>query len=170
MEKNREGRKMKLTFDVPEEMAEKIGEEIKAALEKYKEKQSWPQMGDKYWYIKFNNTIGCTEWDNMTEEFQMLEIGNVFRTQEEAEFKTEQLKVLHELEQLADDDQIDAYKNYHYILIYDFDEFAVKIDDIVCAGFMYGTHYFKSKESAQAAIDKIGEDRLKKYYFCIPEE
>ena len=161
---------MKLTFDVPEEMAEKIVEDIKATLDEYKKKQVWPQKGDKYWYIRYDNTIDCTIWDNMIEEFQMLEIGNAFRTQEEAEFKTKQLKVLHELEELADDDQINAYKNYHYMLIYDFDKSAVKINGIVCAGFMYGTHYFKTQESAQAAIDKIGEDRLKKYYFCIPEE
>lgn len=161
---------MKLTFDVPEGMAKKIAEDVKVALEEYKKKQAWPKMGDKYWYIKFNNTIGCTVWDNLTEEFQMLEIGNVFRTQEEAEFKTEQLKVLHELEQLADDDQIDVYNDYHYLLMYDFDESAVKINSIVCAGFMYGTHYFKTEKSALAAIDKIGKDRLRKYYFCILEE
>lgn len=160
---------MILTFDVPDDMVEKIVEDIETAVEEYKKKQIWPQKGDKYWYIRYDNTVDRTVWDNMTEEFQMLEIGNAFRTQEEAEFKTEQLKVLHELEQLADDDQIDAYNDYHYMLMYDFDESAVKINGIVCAGFMYGTHYFKTKKSAQAAIDKIGEDRLKKYYFGVKE-
>ena len=161
---------MKLTFDVPEEMAEKIAEDIKVTLEEYKEKQIWPQEGDDYYCIFSEGRIACDRYDGITIDKDRLQFGNIFKTKEEAEFKREQLKVLHELEQLADDDQIDAYKNYHYILIYDFDESTVKIDGIVCAGFMYGTHYFKTKESAQTAIDKIGENRLKKYYFCIPEE
>ena len=161
---------MKLTFDVPEGMAEKIAEDIKVALEEYKKKQIWPQEGDKYYHLGYDGNV---TWDRYNDDFvdkNRFRLGNMFKTKEEAEFKLEQLRVLHELGQLADDDKIDAYKNYHYMLIYDFDKSAVKICDIVCANFMYGTHYFKSKESAQAAINKIGEDRLKKYYFCIPEE
>ena len=161
---------MKLTFDVPEGLVEKIGEEIKAALEEYKKKKIWPQNGDDYYYITGAGNIFADYYDDHETDITKLDLGNCFKTLEEAEFKVEQLKVLHELEQLADDDQIDAYNDYHYMLIYDFDKSAVEINDIICAGFMYGTHYFKTKKSAQAAIDKIGTDRLKKYYFCIPEE
>lgn len=156
---------MKLEFDVPKGYEALFKEVVNEMIKKV---TTWPQIGDKYYYI--------SDWDIEEEEFdddgydsRLQSIGNMFKTKEEAEFKREQLKVLHELEELADDDQIDAYKNYHYMLIYDFDKSAVKIDDIVCAGFMYGTHYFKTKESAQAAINKIGEERLKKYYFCVPE-
>lgn len=158
---------MKLTFDVPEEMAEKIAEDIKTALDEYKKKQVWPQRGDKYWYIRFNNTIGHTVWDNMIEEFQMLEIGNAFRTQEEAEFKTEQLKVLHELEELADDDR-QWYSRYykHYYLEYNYNTNDVELN--YGYSLKHNMIYFKSEESAQKAIDEIGKDRLKKYYFCIP--
>ena len=157
---------MKLTFDVPEEMAEKIAENIKVALEEHKQKQVWPQKGDKYWYIRYDNTIGHTVWDNMTEEFQMLEIGNTFRTQEEAEFKTEQLKVLHELEQLADDDQpFDKDGGYSHVCI----QYDWKYNKChPTPNFRYSTYspfHFKSVESCQTAIDKIGEERLKKYYF-----
>ena len=162
---------MKLTFDVPEEMAEKIAEDIKVALDEYKKSKPFPQAGDNFFFICANGLIGNDTFARYpARDFGMYNFGNCFKKVEEAEFKLEQLKVLHELEQLADDDQIDAYNDYHYTLIYDFDKSAVKIGDIVCAGFMYGTHYFKSKESAQAAIDKIGEERLKKYYFCIGDQ
>lgn len=160
---------MKLTFDVPVEMAGKIAENIKAVLNKYKKKQVCPQKGDKYWYIRFNNTIDHTVWDNMTEEFQMLEIGNVFRTQEEAEFKTEQLKVLHELEELADDDRQWCNRYYkHYYLEYNYDTNDVELN--YDYSLKHNMIYFKSEESAQKAIDEIGKDLLKKYYFCISEK
>ena len=156
---------MKLTFDVPEEMAEKIAEDIKAALDEHKKKQAWPQKGDKYWYIRYDNTIDCTVWDNMIEEFQMLEIGNAFRTQEEAEFKTEQLKVLHELEELADDDQPWDQHHFHYAICYFHGTNEIITEALLDFQNIPNIYSFKTRQSAQAAIDKIGKNRLKKYYF-----
>ena len=31
----------------------------------------------------------------------------------------------------------------------------------------YGIHYFESREIAQKIVDKIGKDRLKKYWFGV---
>jgi hypothetical protein len=163
---------MKLTFDVPEGLAEKISEEIKAALDEYKKKQVWPQMGDKYCYIEGGMVYEGEEYDEDAYDDRMQAIGNMFKTKEEANFKLEQLKVLHELEQLADDDQPWDGKNLHYKILYTRNSespfFSIeywRIDQHVPSQF-----YFKSYESAQVALNEIGENRLKKYYFCIPEE
>lgn len=162
---------MKLTFDVPEELAEKIAEDIKVAIEEHKKDQMWPQKGDHYYYVSSN---GFTYQDTYDDDYNAydkgrLSLGNYFKTEEEAEFKIEQLKVLHELEQLADDDQLWNNSNLHYTFCY-----KHSIDKIIAEHWssfqcLLNTYYFKSFESAQAAIDKIGKDRLKKYYFCIPE-
>lgn len=163
---------MKLTFDVPEGLAKKIGEEIKAALEEYKKKQVWPQDGDEYYCIQGSGKIVSSIFHHYSEyDVQALNLDNCFRTKEEAEFKLEQLKVLHELEQLADDDQpFDKDGGYSHVCI----QYNWAYNKCYpTPNFRYATYspfHFKSVESCQAAIDKIGEDRLKKYYFCIPEE
>lgn len=163
---------MKLTFDVPEELAEKIAKDIKVAIEEHKKEQVWPQRGDGYYYITSQGNIFHDVFDNIDNGYDKgrLNLGNFFKTKEEAEFKVEQLKVLHEIEQLADDNQLWNNSNFHYSFCY-----KHSIDKIVAEHWnsyqnVPNIYYFKTYESAQAAIDKIGEDRLKKYYFCIPEE
>lgn len=163
---------MKLTFDVPEGLVEKISEEIKMALNEYRKKQTLPQKGDKYYFLRSDGDITYDRYDDVSVDKDRFRLGNMFKTQEEAEFKREQLKVMHELEQLADDDQPWDGKNPHYKILYTHCNDALpfvsieywRIDQHVPSQF-----YFKSYESAQVALDKIGKDRLKKYYFCIPE-
>lgn len=158
---------MKLTFDVPDDIAlglRKVVEETIAELTK------WPQKGDHYYYITSDGNILCDIYDDHPLDEDRRELGNMFKTTEEAKFKHEQLKVLHELEELADDDQPWDNLKEHYAIYYShlFDYISTEVwlvDQQVS-----NTYYFKSIESARAAISKIGEERLKKYYFCIPED
>lgn len=154
---------MKLEFDVPKGYEALFKEVVNEMIKKI---TTWPKIGDKYYYI--------SDWDIEEEQFdddgydsRLQSIGNMFKTKEEAEFKREQLKVLHELAELADDDQEWDGNNRHYIFKYlhHVNKFNIEywITDQYCQ------FYFKSRESALAAINKIGEDRLKKYYFCVPE-
>ena len=160
---------MKLTFDVPEELAKKIGEEIKAALDEYRKKQVWPQDGDEYYCIQGSGKIASSIFHHYSEyDVQALNLGNCFRTNEEVKFKREQLKVFHELEQLADDDQPWDGNLPHFYIQYDYRDGWIETD--YTYGIKNNMFYFQTREAAQAAIDKIGEERLKKYYFCIPEE
>jgi hypothetical protein len=166
-----EERAMKLTFDVPEGLAEKIGEEIKAALEEYRKKQVWPQTGDTYYCVYGDGDIGFSTFDDMYEtDCDRRSFGNVFKTKKEAEFKKEQLKVFHELEQLADNDQPWDNTQLHYAIYYDNKRDIIMFECWFNNQYLPNTYYFKSRESVQAAINKIGKDRLKKYYFCIPED
>lgn len=159
---------MKLTFDVPEEMAEKIAENIKVALDEYKKKQVWPQEDDPYYYITDDGDILYGIYDGTLPDKDRLQFGNIFKTEEEAEFKLEKLKVFQELEQLADDDQPWDSNCRHYYLEYNYDTNDVELN--YCYSLKHTVIYFKSEESAQAAIDEIGKDSLKKYYFYIPEK
>jgi len=158
---------MKITFDVPDDIA--LG--LKAVVEEtIAELTKWPQRGDEYYYIRGNSEILRTNYNDVLFDKERLEFGNMFKTKEEAEFKREQLKVMHELEELADDNQpwgnFTAYN--HYYLFYDSSNSKVKIDASYMAHLT--PFYFNTFESAKAAISKIGEERLKKYYFCIPED
>lgn len=143
-------------------------------LDKYRAEKStnktkyWPQEGDEIFYIDIDGEVCRDLCYHETDFYKGIKtFGNMFKTEEQAEFKLEQLKVLHELEELTDDDQPKDGIHIHYTLMYN-----VKRNQI------FPTHYyeftsspvsFKSEESALAAIDKIGADRLKKYYFGIGE-
>lgn len=158
---------MKLTFDVPDDIAlglKKVIDETIAELTK------WPQRGDEYYYIKGNGEILRTHYNDVIFDKERLEFGNMFKTKEEAEFKREQLKVLHELEQLVDDDQLWDDVNKHFVIAYDNSSLCLYVEYWRKSQIVPRTYYFKSCESAEAAISKIGEERLKKYYFCVPED
>ena len=75
-----------------------------------------------------------------------------------------------ELKEYADDDKKWNCSNAHWCIAYDADEGCIDNDgcyhNIISAPFNI---YFSSKEQAQKAIDAIGEERLKKYYFCVEE-
>lgn len=84
--------------------------------------------------------------------------------------KLEQLKVLAELKEYADDDKEWNNDNEHWCISYNTDRRSIDNDNC----FHYSIHtpfnlYFSSKEQAQKAIDAIGEERLKKYYFCVED-
>lgn len=143
-------------------------------LEKYRAEKStnktkyWPQEGDEIFYIDIDGEVCGDLYYHETDFCKGLnEFGNMFKTAEQAEFKLEQLKVLHELEELADDDR--SWDGYciHYVLTCNTEKGGIFPNS--CFQYKSSPVSFKSAESALAAIDKIGADRLKKYYFGIGE-
>ena len=160
-----------------EEMMEKISEmenelvKLKKELNKHEEpkKGRWkPKYGERYYYLNGKNILKDSRTNHNDEE--RYEIGNCFQTEEEAIDAVEQLKVLAELKEYADDDKEWNNNNEHWCISYNTDRRS--IDNDGC--FHYAIHtpfnlYFSSKEQAQKAIDAIGEEQLKKYYFCVED-
>ena len=160
---------MKLEFDVPDLYAEGLRSVINEVLESITQDNKYPKDGEKIYYIDVDGLVKEGVFDKAYDKHQF-DIGNIFSTKEKAEFKAEQLKVLHELEELADDDQSWISEDKivtHYILTYR-PKFNRIVADDYATVMNCGIH-FKTQKSAQAAIDKIGVDRLKKYYFCVGE-
>ena len=157
---------MKVTFDLPEELVNGVKDIIGNIVKDYD--NVWPKKGDKYWFIAHNGNIIWDQYYNTLNDERLNEVGNFFKTEEEAKDTLEYLKVLHELKKLADNDKTWDGENYHWQI--DYDTFENKIDiNAMIYSISGGAYYFKSKESAQAAVEKIGEERLKKYYFFIEE-
>ena len=157
---------MKVTFDLPEELVNGIKDIVGNIVKDYD--NVWPKNGDKYWFIVHNGNIVWDYYYNAPEDEDLKKIGNFFKTEEEAKETLEYLKVLHELNELSDDDKTWDGENKHWQI--DYDTFEDKIDiSAMLYNISGGAYYFKSKESAQAAVEKIGEERLKKYYFFIEE-
>lgn len=149
-------------MDKLEELKKKykeLGEEI----ERLKEEQAHkPKYGEDYWFIRYDNEVISNIWYADDIDEARYKLGNVFRTQEEAEFRAEQLKVEAELRRFAQPFKIGG-KNYTlgYRRLYD------KIEITFSEAIQCGILYFHSKEIVQKAIDTVGEDRIKKYYFGV---
>lgn len=129
-----------------------------------------PDNGATYWYLCGDGEALVSYWRNACKgDIHRMSIGNVFRTEEDAMFAVERLKVLHELRELCDLTPKKAFKpdnTFYQIYIND----NKKVNPMPRGCVMCNMYCFSTKEAAQAAIDKIGENRLKKYYFCIPDD
>lgn len=154
-------------MDKIEELENKIkelSEEIER-LKAEKEKEVWkPKCGDKYWLISHNGYVVQVRWMGDEAEDDIYAIGNVFRTQEEAEFRVEQLKVEAELRRFAR--PFEENKS-NWTMIYEADH--KKIATYNYTSFQIHNIHFPSEEIAKQAIETVGEDRIKKYYFGVEE-
>lgn len=89
-------------------------------------------------------------------------------TKEEAEFALERLKVIHELKQFAEPkNTVWDFTEYHYIICYDYTGDRINYG---CSSIMkYFDINFATEEMARKAVEAVGEDRIKKYYFGVEE-
>lgn len=162
-----------------EEMMNKIAkmeceiEYLKKELNKQEEpkKSRWkPEKNyEEYYCISTTgDVVKCLVFKNDNIDNQNYEFHNMFKTKEEAEFTVEQRKVLAELKEYADDKEWDG-DNWHWCIEYNANEKRMKVDYYWETKIIPFNIYFSSEEQAQKAIDAIGEERLKKYYFCVEE-
>lgn len=138
-----------------------------------KESKIWKPEYGKIYYCIVNDkeTIIISGWNNDTVDNNRYELGNCFKTREDAKFALEKQKVIIELKRFAlenNECKLDwnNLKQKKYSLSFDY--FSKHIHSY--SNNVKGSDvYFSSKEIARKAIETIGEDRLKKYYFEIGE-
>lgn len=130
----------------------------------------WPQVGDKYYYIatpsKFQ-MIPCIydhTYENDTVDKNLQLMNNFFRTEEDAKFEYERLRILHELKELSDDDQPWNGIAEHWHIMHN----CLGANPYILQNSQFRSMnviYFKSYESAENAVKTIGKDKIKKYLF-----
>lgn len=156
------------------ELMEKYGDyEVKEGfmdlLEKPKPKSVWDlEEGDTYYYIDVYGDISDGRIGNDSSEDEIFAIGNVFLTEEDAEFAVERLKVIAELKKYAKEFSDGEWKDnkiQKYYIIYQYSGDYIR--SILTYTSKENVLYFESKEKIQEAIDAVGEDRIKKYYFGV---
>ena len=130
-----------------------------AALETEQQEAKWPQRDDNCWTVDGDGDLTDFYWCGRPYQLQRMEIGNVYRTCEEAEREVERRKVLTELRRLAKASWHKEPVNHAY---YSLRVLNGVID--VCA-YSYrrnelGVVYFAIEKDAQAAIKTIGAARL----------
>ena len=142
-----------------------LKERIAELEELAKEEQEFPQYNDTYYNIESNGRVDWFKWGEGDYDLEAQGIGNIFRTEEQAEFAVEKLKVEAELRKFSrpfvdDNDNyfIEINSYYKYLAVHSNDSYRTQ-----------GTIYFESIEIANEAIDAIGADRIKKYIFGVED-
>lgn len=130
-----------------------------------------PEENETYYYSYSDGNIEEATWDNLNVDKNRYAIGNCFKTKEEAEFALERQKVITELKRFAlehNDKEIDwsnRCQDKHF-LYFNHDKNRTCISAYTY--FQYAQCiYYTSIEIARAAIQEIGEERIKKYYFEV---
>lgn len=150
--------------DEVEKFRNELTSKVDAILEKEnKSKSVWDiEKGDVYYFIGVDGEINSFDFTHHCFDIEARENGNIFLTQEEAEFELERRKIDAVMRKYSR--PFEEGKN-NYFIYYDH---CVKVILTSCwRNYDFGVYYFKTKEIAQKVIDEIGEDRLKKYWFKV---
>lgn len=140
------------------------------------EKKKWwePELDEKYYIICSDGSIDYNNYDFDGADRRIMNIGNCFQTEKQAEFMVEKLKVIHELEKFAyennEEETISYFKNLlkaKYFLRMESRSKKIEVVSSPTHEYLPFHIYFDSEEIARKAIDTIGEDRIKKYYFGV---
>lgn len=121
---------------------------------------------EEYYYITEDGEIKTTYFDSLYDE-KVRNLGNAFLTKVEAVVELERRKIeaiMRKYSRPFDKDKI----NYFLVCNNNIDN-----SKTIEINYYWSIHCslpcFESKEIAQKAIDEIGEDRLKKYWFGVTE-
>lgn len=159
--------KDKYFYNVEWEHDDYLDEIHEDLLEPYieKPKSVWElKTGDKCFFITSAGNILDWYWDE-----QPAKIGNCFLTKEEAEFEVERRKVETEMIRLGGRRNFKKGEDNYYIFCDFSSQYDVRIYKEKDGSFGKGMIYFDSIKECMNAIDSIGVDRIKKYYFGVEE-
>lgn len=145
-----------------ESLTKQIEELKKVEIEEYG--RWFPEINEHYWYIDTYCDVLKDIWKDADVDNLMLLSGNIFKTEEEAKFEAERLKVYRELRQYSSNGKL--CKDYFYIGydIFKKDIVYVKVSNSI---IRYGDLCFESKELTEKAVETVGIDKVLKYYLEV---
>lgn len=130
-------------------------EELKAEWEKQSTSEEWPKVEDYFYCINENGHLQEYTFNDDTFDNGCKSLGNIFRTEEEAQAEIEARKVVAELRMT--DGRVDVYTErgsdfYGFDIHESFMEISEECFDFFLA--------WDSYEAVKKAIEKVGEDRI----------
>lgn len=155
------------------EFETKIAELEKQAKAEEKQNKVWkPKNDEVYWYLD-DEGFSLDRWADLGQDKTRLLRGNVFKTEEEAEWEKQHRIVATELKHFVQENDTRPiteedwkHNSMKYYIIHNYDNNLVDI----CSTFSHRAAnqvYASNEEVLQKAIKHIGEERLKKYYFGV---
>ncbi len=163
----------KYTFEMDKDTKDRIENFIKAYdldvninKTEQPEEEQWPQARDICYAIKTAGDVSDFIWSGCPFDRHVAEIGNCFRTKEEAEFEAERRKVLAEMKKFAEpEDRIWDGENQHWVIYLNIYNGSINIDYYTI--HKYDLIYFESAEKAEECVKAIGIGKIRKYYLGV---
>lgn len=158
-----------------ENLSEEEREQLMKLIQKSNgcKRKVWkPEYNVFYFCISEYGSVVNNTWENDYMDNGCYGIGNCFKTEEEAEFALEKAKVETELRRFAEENneyEIDwkDKKQEKWFIFYNCKE--ENINPMYVYDFCICNICFTSEEIARQAINSIGKERLKKYYFEVED-
>lgn len=144
---------------------EELEKELLELKEQVKEQQEFPQSGERYWYSNGGGMVNSCFWKSEQFDLNRYRIGNMFKTEKEAEFAVEKLKVEEELRKLSDSWDLEKTQ---YTFTFDWENGKFKLECPDYTQYPDG-YYFDSINALDLAIKTVGAERIKKYIFGVEE-
>lgn len=130
--------------------------------------QMWkPQVDETYYSIDNSGIILATNNVEFDMDRRAIELGNCFKTKEKALHMVEKIKIINKLRELSNSRWI--YNQDKFIIYYNFQENKVSCGETNYVKIIPFEICFKTREDCQKAIETIGEENLKKYYFDVED-
>ena len=127
-----------------------------------------PQYGDTVYYINYIGRIRKRTWINDEDDLVMWELGNIFFTEEEAEFAREKRRVKVELDRYAKEHNNEKITdNCHVVMNTGTKEIDISSYWVLQVA---GATCFSNREIANDAIEAVGKERILKYIFGVENE
>lgn len=134
-----------------------------------KSTQVWqPQYDEKYYYITTSGNVAQDTFNPSFDKYR-LSFKNCFKTRKEAQHMVEKIKIINKLRELSNVD-FNSTDNNAYVIGYDRELKKIQINFHDAYNELPFNIHFETAKDCQKAIETIGEDNLKKYYFDIKEE
>lgn len=127
------------------------------------------KKGDYYYFIVLGGTVRVVKEEEEELDNQRYAISNYFKTEEEAEFEVERLKVIAELREWATPVDEFNWGNENeckcVLQIKNFNDGNCWLIIDVLQRYQFSDLVFASEKIAREAIEAVGEERIIKYYF-----
>lgn len=168
-EKGKRMNEIKINMD---NLSEDERNQLMKLIEKTNEPKSrvWrPECGECYYYINACGAVCASRWTEVGLDNECYDIGNVFRTKEEAAEEVKRRKILAKWKRLSIESGEASNewnkKNEHWFVFFLYNKIEVTFGIAIKSE----ATYFQTKESILNAIEDIGEENVKKYILGIKE-
>lgn len=139
-------------------------------FEEIKESTRWkPELHQKYYFLASDGSANTDTWDDSTfYDHGRLDIGNCFKTEEEAERVAEYLKALAVVREDATVEFIKGKSNYYVVYNTTYNCLDVSDNCYLIKNGIFGLPYFATEDDAQRSIEQHKKEWLT--IFGIEEE
>lgn len=153
------------------ELQKQIDELKQVKVEEQKERWK-PDLGEKYYFVNSYGNIDYALWNNNNFDNWRYLTGNIFKTEAETEEYRKKIEIQSQFKNFVEErsEELDWKnpKQLKYFLYYDYITYELGCD-YNNSHKHQGTIYASSEQILKDAVEKIGEENVKKYVLEVKE-